>query len=61
MALCAGLAVAAWLLFSGADGVASSGRAVLWLLVLFLVALSIAELVAHRQRISNAQIKADAR
>ena len=47
--LTAGLAIAAWLLFSGADEVSSGGRIVLWLLVLFLVGLSTAEIVAHRR------------
>ncbi len=47
--LSAGLAIGAWLLFSGADGVSGGGRAVLWLLVLFLVGLSGAEIVAYRR------------
>ncbi len=52
----AGMAIAAWLLFSGAGEVSSAGRAVLWLLVLFLVGLSIAEIVAHRHASSNADL-----
>ena len=47
--LAAGLAIAAWLLFSGVDGVSASGRALLWLLVLFLVGLSAGEIAAHRR------------
>ncbi len=50
--LSAGLAIGAWLLFSGADGVSGGGRVVLWLLVLFLVGLSSAEIVAYRRRSS---------
>lgn len=48
--LAAGLVIGAWLLFSGAEDVAPSGRVVLWLLVLFLVGLSTGEIVAHRRR-----------
>ncbi len=47
--LTAGLAIAAWMLLSGADAVSSGGRAILWLLVLFLVGLSTAEIVTHRR------------
>lgn len=47
--LTAGLVIAAWLLLSGATEVSTVGRVVLWLLVLFLVGLSTAEIVAHRR------------
>ncbi len=52
--LTAGLAIAAWLLLSEADGVSSGGRIVLWLLVLFLVGLSSAEILAYRRKSSDA-------
>ena len=52
--LTAGLAIAAWLLLSGANGVSSGGRVVLWLLALFLVGLSSAEIVAHQRGRSSA-------
>lgn len=45
--LAAGLAIAAWLLLSPADGVPAGGRFFLWLLVLFLVGLSAGEIAAH--------------
>ncbi len=47
--LAAGLAIAAWLLFSVADGVSAGGRVLLWLLVLFLVGLSAGEIAAQRR------------
>ena len=47
--LTAGLAIAVWLLLSPGDGVSGTGRAVLWLLVFFLVGLSATEIVAHRR------------
>lgn len=47
--LAAGLAIAAWLVRSGADDVSASGRVFLWLLVLFLVGLSAGEIAAQRR------------
>ena len=51
--LTAGLVIAGWLLLSGADGVSSVGRVVLWLLVVFLVGFSSAEIATHRRSSSD--------
>ncbi len=51
--LTAGLVIAAWLLLSGANGVSGMGQIVLWLLVVFLVGLSSAEIVAYRRSEPN--------
>lgn len=47
--LSAGLAIAAWLVLSEANELQASGRIFLWLLVLFLVALSAGEVAAQRR------------
>ncbi len=47
--LSAGLVIAGWLLFSGNESVLAPGRMVLWALVLFLIGLSVAEIVAQQR------------
>ena len=47
--LVAGVAIAAWLLFSAAQGASAGGRILLWLLLLFLVGLSAREIAVHRR------------